>query len=384
MRLLFTTRPTSGHLFPLLPLAEAARRAGHEVAFASAPSTLLQARSLGFDGFPAGREPLNREELSERFSEWTSLQPVSREWNFTRWFAGYEAPERAPDLLAIGKDWHPDLIVNDFAEPATPAVAAKLGIPSVTSGFGVPRPDIAEIIVPWVEPTWRAMDLDVPPHAGMFDHLFLDPCPPSMRPPGVHVPRTQPLRPGAGPPARPDDASKLAQLPPGQVVLVTFGTIFGRSAELYRTVVDSVRNLGRTVVVTLGPLVAPSEMGSMPPNVFCFDFLGQAAVLPRCDLVITHGGSGSTFGPLAHGISLLVIPQGADQFDNAAAVARAGAGLVIQPAEFNRETVEAKARDLLNGSCRPGAKRVAEELAAMPGPDAVIPVLERLAREART
>ena len=384
MRILFTCRPTVGHLYPLLPLAEAARNAGHEVAFASAPSTIAQARGFGFVGFPAGRETLNPKQRLAQFPELEGMAQVSREWIFTRWFAGYESLERAPDLLAIGREWGCDVIVNDWAELAGPAVAAKLGIPSATLGLAVPRPDIAELVEPWIAPTWSSMGLDVPPFAGLFDGLFLDPCPPSMRPPGVQVPNTQPIRPGGGPPSRSDDADKLAQLPPGRLLLVTFGTIFGSNPGLYRTVIDGVRDLGRTVVVTLGSLTAPSAIGPLPGNVFCFDFLTQGTVLPRCDLVVTHGGSGSTLGPLTEGIPLLVLPQGADQFDNADAVARAGAGLVIQPGDFNAAAVEAAARRLLDGACATGARTVAEELAAMPSPDEVIRSLERLAQRGRT
>lgn len=379
MRVLLTTRAAQGHLYPLLPIAEAARKAGHEVAFASAPSTLLQARSFGFEGFAAGGEMLGLAERMERFPELASVQRISREWNFTRWFAGFEAAERAPDLLAIGREWHPDLMICDFAEPAGAAVAARLGVPNVTSGFGIPRPDLAGLMAPWVEPTWRGMGLRVPPDSGMFEHLYLDPCPPSMRPPGAEIPRTQAIAPSSGPPSRAEDGPKLVQIPLDHLILVTFGTVFGRNADLYRTVIDAVQGLGRTLVVTLGTLVNRSELGALAPNVFCFDFLAQGAVLPRCDLVITHGGAGSTLGPLTQGVPLLVLPQGADQFDNAEGVARAGAGLVIQPADFNRGSIEAAARSLLNGTCNMGAQRVAAELAAMPSPDAVIPVLERLA-----
>lgn len=379
MRILFTSRPTAGHLFPLLPLAEAARKAGHGVAFASAPGTVAQVREFGFEGFEAGREVLGLRERLELYPEMAALNPVTREWNFTRWFAGYEAPERAPELLAIGREWSPDLLVNDFAEPAGPAVASALGIRHATSGFGIPRPDLAELIVPWVEPTWTALGLQVPRYAGLFDSLFLDPCPPSMKPAGLVVPNRQPIGSAAGPPPRGDDARKLASLPPGQVVMVTFGTLFGNSALLYRTVIEAVSGLGRTVVVTLGPLVSEAELGPLPPDVFCFDFLSQGVILPRCDLVVTHGGSGSTLGPLREGVPLLVIPQGADQFDNAAGVARAEAGLVVLPAEFEAATIRARAEAILEGACAAGVGRVAAEMAAMPTPGEVVEVLARLA-----
>ena len=37
MRVLFTTQPGAGHFHPLVPLAQALRDVGHDVAFAGAP-----------------------------------------------------------------------------------------------------------------------------------------------------------------------------------------------------------------------------------------------------------------------------------------------------------------------------------------------------------
>jgi UDP:flavonoid glycosyltransferase YjiC (YdhE family) len=58
MRVLFTCRPLAGHYQPLLGLATAAVKAGHDVAFASGPSVAGQARAAGFAAFDAGEERL--------------------------------------------------------------------------------------------------------------------------------------------------------------------------------------------------------------------------------------------------------------------------------------------------------------------------------------
>ena len=68
-------------------------------------------------------------------------------------------------------------------------------------------------------------------------------------------------------------------------------------------------------------------------------FVPQAELLPHCTAVVTHGGSGSMLGALAHGLPLLVVPQGADQFSNADRVVAAGAGLALQPDELSPSAV---------------------------------------------
>jgi len=56
MRVLSTLRGATGHLHPLVPLAQAAREAGHEVAFAMPPSFAGTVERLGFRWLSAGFE----------------------------------------------------------------------------------------------------------------------------------------------------------------------------------------------------------------------------------------------------------------------------------------------------------------------------------------
>lgn len=82
---------------------------------------------------------------------------------------------------------------------------------------------------------------------------------------------------------------------------------------------------------------------------------------------------------LALGIPQLCMPQAADQFVNAAAVNRAGAGLAIGPGEVDAAGVGHAVRRLLDDSAfRVQARRVADEIASMPSPEAVVSVLETL------
>ena len=48
--------------------------------------------------------------------------------------------------------------------------------------------------------------------------------------------------------------------------------------------------------------------------------------------MICHGGSNSILGAAAHALPLLCLPQGADQFDNAARCAHQGLGIHLLPA----------------------------------------------------
>jgi UDP:flavonoid glycosyltransferase YjiC (YdhE family) len=127
------------------------------------------------------------------------------------------------------------------------------------------------------------------------------------------------------------------------------------------------------VVVTVSELNDPAALGDLPPNVHVERWLPLAPLLPRCDLVICHGGTGTTLAALAAGLPLVLVPQGADQFDNARACSRAGAAFVLAPDQVSAGTVrDAALTALADGSTvREGARGLATEIAAMPSAEQV-------------
>lgn len=129
------------------------------------------------------------------------------------------------------------------------------------------------------------------------------------------------------------------------------------------------------LLVTVGPGGDPSALGDQPPHVLVDRYVPQTLVLDRCDVVASHGGSGTVLAALSLGLPQLCLPQGADQFGNAAAVA----GLALPPTEASGEAIaHAVSRLLAQRSFRDAATRVSETIASMPGPDDVAAALERV------
>jgi UDP:flavonoid glycosyltransferase YjiC (YdhE family) len=95
--------------------------------------------------------------------------------------------------------------------------------------------------------------------------------------------------------------------------------------------------------------------------------------------VICHGGAGSTLSALAQGLPLLLLPQGADQYIIGELVVAAEAGLLLAPPDVNPSSVRTSLLALLNEpDRRAGTRRLQREIAAMPGPAEVVPLIERL------
>lgn len=82
---------------------------------------------------------------------------------------------------------------------------------------------------------------------------------------------------------------------------------------------------------------------------------------------------------LSLGLPQLCLPQGADQFLNAAAAASAGAGILLLSDDGAADAVRGAVALLLSdGSFRSSGRRVSDSIAAMPTPAHVASVLETL------
>jgi UDP:flavonoid glycosyltransferase YjiC (YdhE family) len=384
VRVLFTTTPGWGHIHPMVPLATAFLERGHDVAWVAAGHVCPRLRGAGFAAMAGGlAEDAGMAEFARRFPEVRDLPPPDRpEFMFPRLFGSVRAAPMLDDLLPIARDWEPSLLVSEQAELAGPIAAAALGIASVTHAFGslLPQSRVA-VAAEQVAALWEAQGLEARPFAGTYDHLYLDIYPASLQAAEMaHIPAVQPLRPvtyAAG-----DGDGDAAAWRGGQaddpLIYLTFGTVFNRDIEVIATAVEALRELPIGLVVTLGPGRDPGILGRQPANVHVASYIAQTELLPHCAAVASHGGSGTFLAALARGLPQLLLPQAADQFLNAAAGARAGVGIAILPHEFTVETVRAGLRRLLaDPAFGAAARRLREEIAAMPGPLAVVEKIER-------
>ena len=380
-RILFTCRPLSGHFDPLLPLAEAARAAGHTVGFASGDPVVGRARDAGFLGFDAGPPETFRAEWAPRFPHFTTLVgDAQREFFFTEIFANLELAPRAVDLESIMSAWQPRLVVHEVAELAAPLVSTSLGIPYVDVGYGalVPRALVISAGAA-AAPHWRARQLEPHPLGGLFRYLYVDPCPPALQNPEIADLKTVlQLRPIVATENSDERPSWLRELPHDQTVYVTLGTIWNTDIDLFRLVIDALRDRVN-LIVTVGRQNRPEVFGLQPAGVIIRSYIPQDELLPWCDAAVVHGGSGTMLGALAHGVPLLVLPQGADQWNNAERVSAAGAGRRLLRDEVSFDAIRDGITAMLTEpSYRHAATKVRDEIRAMPSAGETMTRIEEL------
>ena len=384
MRVLFTCVVGHGHFNPMVPLARALEAAGHRVAFATDPGFCDHVRSVGFEAHPAG---LDQAEALARFVAvtpgWAQIPAQDRmPVQFPGLFAGVRAPRMLEDLEPLVATWRPDLVIHDTAEMAGAIAAQAMGIVHAEHSFGILRPAIIRTVATEVlAPIAARRGVRDPGVSGSNGELYIDICPPGIQGPEIDdVVNIQRLRPGTSEAVGDTGLPPwVADLPARPTVYVTMGTVFNKSADVFAAVLEGLRDEDVTVIVTVGETGDPALLGAQPDNVHIERYIPQAALIPHCDVLVSHAGSGATLGALAAGVPMLAIPQGADQFFNAEAITRLGAGLRLLPAEFTVPAVRAAVRDLLSDRrFRDVARAEQESIAEMPPPASIVPTLEAL------
>jgi UDP:flavonoid glycosyltransferase YjiC (YdhE family) len=374
MRVLFTSCPMSGHFMPMVPLARQIEREGHVVAFCVSNDLAAVVASAGFA--VAAVDYLTYEwmlsEGNRRGQARAALVRTERWRNGTSMFA-WRAEAFVEPLIDIVDRWQPDVIVHEPAEFAAAIAGTVRGLPHVTHSWGALREtQWGQLRAELMEPVWDRFGLVPLAHGGDYEYLYFDICPPSLRAPELHgIPTAQPLRPDApGPAAEPP--AWLAGLPEDRTLYVTMGTMPANNTQttLLCMLVEGLARHDVNVIVTVGNNNDPEELGPQPPNVRVERYVAQEDVLPFVAAVICHGGSGTMFGALRHGLPLLMIPLGADQFQNAAACTKAGVGRAVDVETLTADLVTSEAAVLLGDpSYRQRSEAVRNEITTMPGPE---------------
>lgn len=368
-RLLLAAPPFAGHLNPLLTLGLGLRERGYDVEVATGATKVDLVRDLGLIAHPLlADEPGIFDAIAD------TAGPVrSNPLLLTRQLRANLAllPRARADLDRVLAGGAFDAVVADFTAPVAGHAAQAVGLPWITT---MPTPFALETRTgtpsycggwgpatrPWhrvrdaagrraTRVTKRAMQAVL---AGAFraagtgvyraDGSEAAYSPTAILGLGMlelELARDWPapftmVGPVTATPERllPDDGAREAPaLPAGPLVLVTVGTHLGWAR---RDLVAQVHALAaavpsHTFVVTLGQRGAtttapPAEAGG---DVVVVDHLAYDDVMPSFDAVVHHGGAGVAYSAIRAGVPALVHPRDYDQFDFAARIVAAGAGL---------------------------------------------------------
>jgi MGT family glycosyltransferase len=428
-RFLFTVWPFPGHVHPDVAIAHALGKRGHETAFYTGGSARASLEIEGFRCFPFRQVEESRvEEIvvaldSLSFQWWRPRRrkALLREWLLETLEAQVE------DLGAVVSAWRPDVMVCDPAMWGPLLVLQEtaripLAVMSYVGACMLPGPEgpilglplprahglfgrfgrrmlrsLANLVSADVRRTAEEvraryglspmrttvtafagrMPLYLVPSTPAFDRQRCD-LPESVR----YVGPCQWDKPGGAP-----SAPWLAELPRDRpVVYVTEGTLHSKPPILLRAALQGLASIPVQVIATTGKHRDPETLGlgHIPPNARVERFVPHSDLLPRTDVVVTTGGTGTVLATLSAGLPLVVMPTAWDQPENAWRVAEAGAGIRLAPRQCTPERIRLAVHRLLSDvSFRQNARRLATEFAGYGGAAQAADLLEELALQGR-
>lgn len=355
MKLLFTAGGSQATIFGIVPLAAAARNAGHDVLVAADEPLMEAAATVGLPAVCI---------TSERLRHGQDFKT---------------AAARLDALLELAADWPPDLVVGGLS-PVPRLVAARLKVPYVRHVWYIlPMVTNDRRFEEELEPEMRRLGVPELPDPA----LFIDLCPPSLRSSFSRhaqamrwVPRNSQRRLERWMYTRPEGGRRR--------VLITSGTrsLMLQTGSSMRGLVDALTRAGAEVLIAAPPEAA-EKFGAGLGDVR-IGWIPLDVVAPTCDLAVHHGGATTATTLVNAGVPQLVIPDNGYGKAIAQAIAGFGAAITLtarpKSEEDPADAIVAGCLEILsNPRYAEQARALAAEIAALPTPSDVVRTLETVA-----
>ncbi|MFM9593821.1 glycosyltransferase [Streptomyces scabiei] len=384
MRTLFVTGGGPATVFALAPLATAARAAGQQVFMAANHEIMSAVTASGLPALPVTEQPLGHFIARDRAGRDVPMplgRPVAEQGLFTgRWFARMAAAS-LPPLLRFCERWRPDLVVGGTTSYAAVLLSRHLGVPCVRATWDAID---ARHIHPGADeelaPELAELGLDRLPEPD----LFVDVCPPSLRPEGAAP--AMPMRFALGNRHRELEPWMYTRPEGRRRICLTAGSQVTRDGA-HRLFEFLARSVGELKPLDAQVLVACPDSLSTGLREACGDALGHAGWMPldvvarTCDLLVHHGGGVTTLTAMTAGVPQVVVP-GAEMLAGAArGVAGYGAAVTLPTGDETPDAVGAACRRVLSDTgFTERARLLSAEIAALPTPHDVVGRMTELPR----
>ncbi len=375
-----TTAPS--HIYPSLSVIAELVRRGHRVTYAVGESSASLVE-------PTGARVMPFDSLLPQDEESWPDDPAAAMHVFLD-----EAIAAMPALTTAYDDDRPDLLLYDIGGLAAPILGVRYDVPAVQlspayvawDGY---EDDLAEVLTPmrtspsgiayrdayaeWLRDNGIEADpwdwITYPEHCLSLVPRILQP----------HADRVRESVSFVGPclgPTRLADRSWTAPSEP--VLYVSFGTGYNDRPDFYRLCIETFGNTEWQVVISIGHRVDPAVLAPLPPNVQVHHHVPQLAVLETARVFVTHAGMGGCTESLWFGVPTVAIPQGVDQFANAAMLDEIGTGVHLPFEEVTAETLRAAVERAVD--LGPRAAEISAGVRAHGGVDVAADAVESSAR----
>ena len=365
MKVLAYTSPARGHLFPTVPILLELQRRGHRVVLRTIPAEVPRMRELGFTADPIS--PDIEAITHDDYRAPTQMKAIERSIHVMTRRAVLEIPEirqaidaESPDALLVdtntwgaavaaeawGGPWailqhFPSPLPSDEVPPFGPGFKPADGAlgrlrdrllrPIIYAGF-------KRAILPPINEVRR--EAGVPLLSDVTELYTRSPLVLNLTSKAFEYPRTDwpdsfcfigPIvwDPPTEPPTWIDSIAR-------PVVLVTTSSEFQDDGALVQVSLAGLADEDVEVVATM-----PAGAGSfpVPANARVEEFVPHSHLLPRAEVVVTHGGMGATQKALTAGVPVVVVPWGRDQAEVGRRAEAAGVGVYLPKRKLTPEAL---------------------------------------------
>ena len=201
MKVLAVATPGAGHVNPMMPLIEAFLAQGDEVTVAAGEDPGGVVARTGASFRVAGRGEMEWfGDLQARVLHGLpgdGLAPERINHYFVpRLFAEVAAPDMIDDVIAIGRELGPDLVLFETYALAGPLAAQVLGVPGVHHLISPMLPhEVMALADDAVSPIWRSFDCFTPGYGGLYRGITIEITPPSLEEQTIPCGETLAMRP---------------------------------------------------------------------------------------------------------------------------------------------------------------------------------------------
>ena len=164
----------------------------------------------------------------------------------------------------------------------------------------------------------------------------------------------------------------------GKLIYLSLGSLGCMDVPLMQRVIDSLDKTPHRVIVSVGPLHEQLMIGE---RMWGEQFVPQTAIVPQCDVMITHGGNNTVGEAFTFGVPTIVLPLFWDQYDNAQRIDECGFGMRLASYDFSDEQLH-DAIERLSSDERLAATLgdVSKRLQASPGRLRAADLIEQMVR----
>jgi zeaxanthin glucosyltransferase len=399
----------TGHLNPLIALAQELKSRGHRVTFFEKPKIEERVRQAGLEFVALRSENLSpsKSPPDRDYGMWTEI--LTLRFNVERVVRDIKHYlQQTP--AALDEADVDVLLINEIALTG-PTVAQMLGLPYFLISTSVPHHlgwtgsswftghRSSTSIISWLEnyllelsalrvrgPIRRALDAyrrslgfgsvrtirkDYPclAHISQLPRCLDFEC--KLRSPDfLHT------GPWISPAPRPHMDFPWDRLDGRPLIYATLGTTRNIQPQLFRIIAEACSTLGVQLVISLGKRFDPASFADLPGQPLVTRFAPQLELLKLAQIVISHGGPNTTFEALMEGKPLIVIPLAYDQPAIAKRLAKLQVAEVLPVQRISAHRIQTALIKVLNDPHhQDAAKLMQQKLRLVDGPSYAVDII---------